>query len=274
MSRGADVAVLALEERITEVEPLAVLTGSIPKDLVGSRFSAVGFGVRDRQRTIGLRQAATLTLRATRGQFMKSLFESEDALVDFTRQTSPEAFLERDAERLREFWRRELLPDYEAYLGLGEGDAQPCSGDSGGPLIGRIGDRLVVSAVVSGSFKLGRSSANPRSVLGEMYATLGPVVQATLDEAAGFVDAEGPTRIDGAPLFEGSRAQLPGATTRADGGTDPCRGLSTRGVCAEGAALRCVDYSEGPVHATRTDCTLLGQRCREDGDQGARCDEE
>ena len=38
-----------------------------------------------------------------------------------------------------------------AYLGLGENDAQPCSGDSGGPLLARVGDENVVVAVVSGS---------------------------------------------------------------------------------------------------------------------------
>ncbi len=274
VSLGADVALLALEERITDVEPLAVLRSAIPEDLVGGRFSAVGFGLRDRKRTLGLRQAATLTLRATRGQFMKSIFESDEALVDFTNRTSPEAFRESDVGRLRDFWNRELLPEYEAYLGLGDGDAQPCSGDSGGPLVARMGDRLVVSAVVSGSFKLGGSSANPCSVLGEMYATLGPVVQTTLDEAVAFVDGEGPERVDAAPLFAGSKATLPAASNSSDGGADPCLGLPTRGICVEGAALRCLDYSEGPVHATRTDCTLLAQRCVDDGDTGARCEDE
>lgn len=108
---GSDVALLVLESPVEDVQPLKLFLGTIPSSRVGSKFTSIGFGVRDRERTLGERRMGKLTLQAV------SL---------------------------------ELHEGYEAYLGMGEGDMQPCSGDSGGPLVGKYNGALTVFGVVSG----------------------------------------------------------------------------------------------------------------------------
>lgn len=288
---GADVAVIELAEEVTDVAPLPVLAEALSDRAVGSRFSAVGFGIRDRQRTLGKRIAGTLTLRATEGAFAQRIFGSLEELVAFAKSESPEGFGWGDERRLeKDFWDWNLLSEYEAFLGLGDGDAQPCSGDSGGPLVARIGGELVVAGVVSGSFKLSNTYANPCSVLGEVYATFGPVVQTMFDEVQAASGHE-LRRVALQAIDEGSPAVLPDLpappptddvdggepvpSNDADGGAstsvDRCRGLSDRGVCEKDAVLRCVAPEEGPPHATRIDCTLLLSTCQIASDGTAGC---
>lgn len=301
---GVDVALLELREPIDDVVPLPMLEGHVGEEAVGARFSAVGFGYRDRARSIGERRAGTLTLHATSGQFMAKVFGSADEVVAHAKAESPEAFDRSDASRLVDLYAKTLLPDAEVFLGLGDGDSQPCSGDSGGPLLARSGDRLVVVAVVSGSHKLSGRSANPCSVLGEVYATFGPVVQTMLTE----VEAATGAVVERTPLgavHAGSSATLPPAPPRPDaasldgsagppddgwedgdepvdggaasGALDPaeaearCRGLRAEGVCEDGAVLRCIPQAEGPPRATRVDCTLLLSACVRGTDGIAEC---
>lgn len=288
---GADVAILELATPIVDVKPLKVLGEPLAERAVGSRLSAVGFGIRDRARTLGQRLAGTLTLQATEGAFAQKRFASLEELVTFAKTESPEGFGWGDDSRLdRDFWQLNLLPEYEAFLGLGEGDSQPCSGDSGGPLVARMGNDLVVTAVVSGSFKLSNSYANPCSVLGEVYATFGPVVQTMFDEAE-LVAEQTMTRVPLGDIDRGSVAALPpvvdaGSSPAApndsddagsgdDAGAAPpvdrCRGLSTQGTCDSDAVLRCIAESEGPPRASRVDCSLLLSKCEVGQDGVATC---
>lgn len=287
---GADVTVLELAEEVNDVAPLRVLAEPLSDRAVGSRFSAVGFGIRDRQRTLGKRIAGTLTLRATQGAFAQKIFGSFEDLVAFAKAESPEGFGRNDENRLRtDFWDWNLLSENEAFLGLADGDAQPCSGDSGGPLVARMGGELVVAGVVSGSFKLSNTYANPCSVLGEVYATFGPDAQAMFDDVQAVPGME-LRRVPLDAIDEGSPAILPdlpapAPTDDADGGesapsdtdggaptaVDRCRGLSDRGVCEKDAVLRCVAPDEGPPRATRIDCTLLLSTCQIGSDGTAGC---
>lgn len=258
IKRGSDVAIMSLEESVEDVAPMAIANGHAEASLAGERVSAVGFGVRDVARSSGLRRAGTLTIRATSGPIVQSVFSTADELVSFVKTEGGAAYdPSRDEERLRELWDKSLLEDHELFAGVAPGDAQPCSGDSGGPLVARIEGGLAVFAVVSGSFKLSNSSINPCSVIGEVYATFPADVQAMFDEAAAATEGGGPKRVSPKGILTGSSAAVP---EDPDGG-DRCAGVSTSGRCEDGAAIRCIADSEGPPRVTRTDCTLLMQTC-------------
>lgn len=272
---GSDVAVMQLETAIDDVTPLKVANAHLDASAKGSRFSVVGFGYRDRAMRKGTRRAGTLTLQATAGRFMGSVFGSKEQMVAFARNESPEAFTADDADRLYGLWDRTLLPQYEAFFGLAYGDSQPCSGDSGAPLLARVGDELVVAGVVSGSHKLSNRTANPCSVLGQVYATFGPLVQTTFDVAQNATGLS-VTRTRLTPLAAGSSAQLPpkvdvqqagdaGVTDAGSPLTARCQGLSKEGICVDGTVQRCIAEAEGPPRPTRVDCTLLLSTCAMSG---------
>jgi hypothetical protein len=248
---GQDVALVVLAEPITDVTPLQYINGHIPAEKVGSKLTAVGFGIRDRDRTSGQRRAGALTLQAVAGQPLHQLFATIDDLLAIFVQSDGADYVDSQKERMQKFYDLTLKDSSEAYLGLGKDDAQPCSGDSGGPLIGRLNGKNVVFGVVSGSFK---TRAYPCSVVGEVYATFPPQVQDMLAEAIGNNDQA----ID--PL-----------TGAADADRGPCGYTTVRGHCEGVLAVRCVSADEGPQKVTKTDCSLLGQLCGVDESGNAGC---
>ncbi len=223
---GSDVSIYILEKPITDVKPLRVIKGSLGPAEVGTIYTAVGFGVRDRERNSGQRRAGAVTLRAASGQPMHAMFENKDAFYSYIRGMEGDDYIAANQEALDKFWDLTLMDSYEAYVGLGKDDAQPCSGDSGGPLIHKGADgELEVVATVSGSFK---GWKYPCSLLGESYATFGPKVQDLLRDTAA------------------------------------CKGVPIEGSCDGTVAVRCVSDAEGPQKVTRTDCGLIDQTCKVD----------
>lgn len=248
---GQDVALVILEEPVTDVTPLKYINGHIPEAKVGSKLTAVGYGVNDRQRNSGTRRAGALTLQAVSGQPMHKLFATLEDLLRLFVNNDGQEYVDSNKERLQTFYDLTLKPSAEAYLGLGAGDAQPCSGDSGGPLIGRLNNQNVVFAVVSGSFK---TRKYPCSVVGEVYATLSPEVQIMLADAIGNAD-QAVDPLTGAP----------------DPNQGPCGFTTVRGHCDGVLAVRCVSDKEGPQQITKTDCSLIGQICGIDPNGNAGC---
>lgn len=221
---GSDVAVYILAEAVKDVTPMPYAAAHLAADQVGKTFTAVGYGVQDRNRTVGTRKAGSLTLQAVEGQPMHRLFPTKDDLVASMLAVEGQAWVDANQARLAEFYDFTLIPGHEAYLGMGKTDAQPCSGDSGGPLVASLDGKLQVVAVVSGSFK---GATYPCSTVGEAYATLGDKAQTILASATG-----------------------------------PCEGVPVEGRCEQfTVAVRCVSDAEGPQKVTRTDCGLLGQGC-------------
>lgn len=235
VERGSDVAVMILDEPITDIEPLAVAPAHLPESDVGIKVSAVGYGVRDNDKSSGVRMAGTLTLQAVSGSPMKKIFPTFDEYFAYVAKHDDAEWIALEPVRMRieEFYHYEMMPSYEVYAGMGEGDAQPCSGDSGGPLLRRASGKLEIVAVVSGSKK---GSLHECSVLGEMYASLGPEVQAMLRSAK-----------------------------------SDCKGFPIAGQCDGDVTTRCVDAHEGPMRVTRTDCALLGLTCGQSGDGKLGC---
>lgn len=128
---------------------------------------------------------------------------------------------------LREIYNNTYLMDgYETYVGNSEGDAQPCFGDSGSPLVkANAQGELVAYAVTSG----GIASRDLICDFGGVYAAFGPEVVTFLEDSKNW--------------------------------QDPCNGVSTDGVCDGDTASRCTALDEGKRRLTVTDCSLFGQTC-------------
>jgi len=269
---GLDLTVLELQRPVTNIEPMKVLSGALPEIAVGARFGAVGWGGHTNRLVYydeGSEWVGTLMLQGTRGAPFLQRFGSEQGIYEaalrarlgdrYTPLFPENARRRNEAKKLAAF---QLEEGAEALLGTAEGDSAICHGDSGGPLIVRIGDELAVGGVVSGVAYVGSVCG----LLGALYTVLGPEAQALLDSAAAAVGPEGAfQRIDFVAPFTGSPAKLPPPDAN-----DPCRGLSPAGRCEAGAALRCLRPDEENFSSTsgtgirkpvRVDCTLLGSDC-------------
>jgi len=121
-----------------------------------------------------------------------------------------------------------LLDSYEAVTGGAPGDAQPCFGDSGSPLIRYNAKTTKYEAwgVVSG----GVGSEKSMCDFGTVYATFGSQVLDYVKLSSKW--------------------------------TDPCKDVNEIGTCVDNAATRCTTIGEGSRRLTSLDCGLLGLQCQ------------
>jgi hypothetical protein len=170
---GADVAVAHLAEPVTGVPLFGY--GAFDPDTIGDPYTVAGFGIEDNDETVGRRRVGTITLRAVTGSVWKALFGSFEVFL----QNAPLiANFPTEIEILQDIFENEILLDqYEAQFGDVRGDAQPCSGDSGGPVIQLRDGRPTVVAVTSN----GVNGTRLRCDFGQVEATFGPAVIEFLD---------------------------------------------------------------------------------------------
>jgi hypothetical protein len=171
---GSDVAIVHLAEPVTGVTPLMV--APFPADLIGQRFTVLGYGVQDNTELAGTRLAGALTLRGTTGRIFEHLFGS---FATFLEKGVPRLYgftpTAADHEWLQaEYDATTVVDGYEATLGDGTGDANDCYGDSGGPLTKKLDGALRVVAVVS----WGYGSTLQLCDFGGVFAALGPAALA------------------------------------------------------------------------------------------------
>jgi hypothetical protein len=231
---GVDVGILHLSQPINDVTPLPF--AALTDDRIGSRMVALGYGVQNTDLKFGSRQSGSLTLRATGGSVFAAIFGTFD---NFVANGAARLFPDLDpadpaqlAELQNQFDTSLLLDGIEAWFGAGAGDAQPCTGDGGGPVTAKVAGATTVFAVSSWGF-----GDNATCTLdGGAFASMNAV---SLD----FVDYE--TRC---PL-------VPRAGT--------CETLTV--------ALRCAGNNEGGHRELRTDCSDLGQICGTDEDGQLGC---
>ncbi len=286
---GSDVATFHLLDKVTDVTPLAL--GTLNERQIGKDFAMIGYGVQDNTYKADTRVVGTGTLGALSGAIFPLMFGSFEAFRDWfdwinarsydseTRApeqrtlvsqrkaavhagADPEAgseglgdadagvgeegdagigedgdagtdWAEEDARNMYEG--TFLLEGYEAYVGNRSGNAQACYGDSGGPLVRTVNGKMRAYAVVSGGVPSEELVCN----YGVVYASFGPEVMDFLKKAKKWVD--------------------------------PCKGLSTEGVCEGDVAKRCTAVAEGPRRITKTNCGLLAQTCGVDDAGVASC---
>jgi hypothetical protein len=167
LGRGSDVAVMTLDAPL-DVTPLKIAARAPTEKDVGRVLEAVGYGVSDEAKTHGKRLSGPLTLRATSGRPMPQVFADRAAMDEHFRGLEGADFVEAERARLDGLWSYQVLEGSEVYVGLGDGDVQPCVGDSGGPLLAKTPSGYEITAVASASFKGWRTC----SVAGEVYATV------------------------------------------------------------------------------------------------------
>ena len=222
---GCDMAVYTLSRPITDVTPLAVADAAPPPEMVGKRLVELGYGTQDEQgKVFGTRKLGSLTLQAVSGQALHAVYPSLDAMLEAFRHEEGDSLTDFYRSQLATWYDEALLDGYELWAGGGDGDAQQCHGDSGGPLLALESGKLVVQGVASTVIPGLRDSCEP---MGGSFATFGAAAHALVQRA-----------VD-----------------------DPCRALPAGGTCEGDVAVRCTTPSEGPRRVTRTDCAAALQHC-------------
>lgn len=231
---GRDVAVLQLGEPVRDVTPAQIATPTA--SLVGRRLAAVGYGAANNDARGGARTTGSVTCNALGGSVYAAMFGGFDAFRAWYMAAPPSDEPEpTDAQLRARYESTQLLPGYEAHAGARAGDAQPCFGDSGGPLLESRDGLLTVYGVASG----GVPSTELICDGGSVYATFGTETLAMLERARGW--------------------------------TDPCEGISALGRCDGDVARHCTSVGEGARRLVVTDCASLAQSCAMDATRGVVC---
>ena len=248
---GNDVATYNLVQPITDVTPIPVSEAPLTTANLGKRFVSVGFGASDSfQDETGLgpneRRSGYATLRSLEGSPPRTLFPTFEAFLEAFRYKY-EDLVENPvvAAQIRAMWQANMIPGYEAWVGLGStqlgpdgtSDAQTCHGDSGGPLLTPGPYRSIMGVVSGGLFSRQLSCDH-----GTYYATMGPRTLEMLKTSLAY--------------------------------KDPCEQVSAQGACSDTVATRCSGKWEGDRRVLRVDCADLGQVCGTGGDGVVGCFDE
>jgi hypothetical protein len=142
---GRDVAVAYLASAPTGIKPVKL--GQFEHDMLGEQFKFVGYGIYDFAGTYGHRFAGVGTARALKGRWYELLFDGDyEAYLEWYFTDSAAAIpSEEEAEEWWDIYR--LENKYELLAGGLPGEAVTCSGDSGGPLLGKRGSHLTIYGV-------------------------------------------------------------------------------------------------------------------------------
>jgi hypothetical protein len=225
---GCNVAVYRLQEAIADITPLPFTDKALGSELVGQRFSTVGYGDISQdlaKQTLGQRHAGTLTLRAVSGAPMKAIFPTEADLVAAWTKAEGQASAQQLSAALASYYETTLQPDLEAWLGGSDGDAQTCLDDQGSPLLAKNAEgKLTVFGIASNPLGGSQTKCIP---FGAPYAMLGAAAQALISK--NLVDA--------------------------------CDTETSAGRCDGDIAVRCTTPAEGDRRITRSDCGAVLQHC-------------
>jgi hypothetical protein len=278
---GSDLAVVHLAEPVTNV-PLMPFAALADSD-IGRRFTGLGFGLQDSTGTSGTRRAGAMTLTATGGRVFEAAFGSFEAFLE---EGAPQIFPEYDPSNpsdlaflQEQYETTRIIDGIEAWFGARHGDAQACSGDSGGPITARDGDRTVLYGVTSWGFR----GPDLCYLMGASYSSINAVTLDFLDYEINCPlipkegSCDGETVVRCALPEEGGRRELRtdcselglfcGLDELGDLGCidDPCEGIPAEGVCNGDVATRCSLPGEGPRRVVETDCALTGDTCGFEG---------
>lgn len=221
---GSDVAAYRLEAPITDIEPLPVAAAPLAQADVGTAFVGIGYGVRDRAQSSGLRTMGNVTLSMLEGKAYEAAFGDVGAYLSHYGEALGRPLTPEEDAALRQRFETPLLSTYEAFFAAKEGDAQLCSGDSGGPLLRKVDGKLSVFGVAS--WVPSKVERDPCS-RGVVYATFGTAARELVD----------------------------GVLATA------CGDVPVAGRCEGAVAVRCVSMDEGTPRITRTRCDDVDQTC-------------
>lgn len=182
----------------------------------------------------GQRNAGELALAALDGPAPPAAFATLDdyirAAAEIQGATFEQAMASPDfVEAVTKSWNDPLLSGHEAYFRVGAGHAQPCHGDSGGPVLRT--DSKGKRRIYGVNARVLISNGTDFCSNGLIATTFGPKVRAFVADALA---------CDKIPLV---------------------------GACEGTTAVRCTKPGEGPQRVVKTNCANLGLACGA-GDDG------
>ena len=272
---GIDVGVMHLAQDVTDITPIPY---AIPDpSTVGTRYTAVGYGIQDTFATSGTRRAGSMTLQSIGGRLFEAIYKNFDAFVADAKRWGLDPKDPNTVVTLQSWWDNTLLLDgIEGWFGHGATDAQGCNGDSGGPMTNLLNGKTTVFGVASWiTYK-----KDNLCDLGTAYSVLNPITVDFLQyqQACPMVPRAGAcldlnTAERCIPPTEGGYkitttdcsqlGQICGVDEAGELGCidDPCEGIPAEGVCEGAVAKRCTKPEEGPRRVVTTDCGALGGSC-------------
>ncbi len=234
-SISSDIAVAHLSESVDDIEPLPL--APLTEEDIGRRFISIGYGIQNNQMDNGIRMAGSITLRGLSGTVYQTLFSDfenfktaviSDILTSDGYSPRMDPIIQRMFDNSRS-----IAIEYEAVWGNAYGDAQPCHGDSGGPILAEYNNRIAIFGVNS-AVPLPPILAKPVwEVFDPQLVCNWGVIGATF----GLHAKDHILRELACPL------------------------MPVTGQCQGDTAIRCSDMNEGTRRIVETDCGILGLTC-------------
>lgn len=222
---GADMAAYVLSEPITDIAPLPVSATNLAAADIGKPFVAIGYGVRDRAQNAGRRTMGNITLSHLDGKPYELAFGSYEAYAAAITTGIGRAITAEEEPSVKAAYEQTLLAEHEAFFAAKDGDAQVCSGDSGGPLLRKVDGKLTVFGVAS--WVPSKYEKSPCS-RGAVYAILGPSAREMVTDLL----------------------------------SNACGDVPVEGRCEGTVAVRCISNDEGTPRVTKTNCDDVDQACK------------
>jgi hypothetical protein len=243
---GSDVGVYYLQEPITGITPLP-FQSPVP-DMIGKKATVIGYGAQnnleaeDSHLRDGNRDLGAITIGALHGNYWDLVVGSYEAFIQYMSdlywgKEKMDACLadpKCSADLFARYHTADMIDGYEVWAAKKSGDAEPCYGDSGGPLLEAVTEangssRLVILGVTS----YVTNSPQLACDYGAMYATFGPSTADFLQQAMTW--------------------------------TDPCAGITAE--CSGTVATRCSGKNEGPRRVLSMNCAAIQQTCVMEGNR-------
>jgi hypothetical protein len=285
---GIDMAILHLAEPVTNVETLPL---AIPTEAqLDARFAGIGYGIQNMTGAHGTRMTGSMTFQQSGGRLYEAIYGTFEAFVADAARFGIDPNDPGGLQILQYAWDNELLQDngIEGWFGHGQGDAQTCFGDSGGPITKAVNGKPTVYGVAS--FVAWANDARTFCELGAAYATFNPTALdfVAYETACPMIPRGGhcldldtvercATHEEGGyrPLTTDCDAlgMICGYDDAGELGCvdDPCEGIAAQGQCDGDVAVRCTTPEEGnPRRVVSTDCADLGGTCSV-GAEGVEC---
>ena len=238
---GNDVGIYELETDVAGVTPIAVSDAALDDHDLGKKGWIAGYGLQDQTQNFNqflTRRAAKFEVSTFQTKAVQALFADYATFKTFMETNAGKTFTDAQVSTVWDFselragdvWVGKPYAPQASYL------------DSGAPLLLNVDDVLTIEGVNVRSYKADPTVANTGTAK-DLLPVGSAVAMVGIDGTREFVD---------------------------HALTDPCRNVSSNGICSATLAIRCPAELPTPIIST-LDCADLGTTCAIDASGLAGC---